>query len=1481
MAKQRLPRSDRQAFWEAYDHRCAYCDESIRWTDLVIDHIIPESLLEKPLKLASVQSEYGLGKDFDLRGDLNLVPVCARCNKEKSDRLYPQERTIIILGKASQHAARVVALRTRFQQEPKKERLLADLSGAFEIGAISKMELQQLFEACGRDEQPETRLEDIRDLKGAGVVDDPEVVRIFGNASQPLLGWPKETAGQWIERPALSELNAALETGRHSFTALLGDPGSGKSALLSRLGTDLAERGVALLAIKADLIPRDVDSAARLEEYLGTPAGLVSCVRQLAANRVIVLLIDQVDALTELMDQHPARLRVLLGLINQLRGIDDIHIVLSCREFEFRHDLRLASLKPHPVRLFDPPWEDVRLLLSTVGIDASNWPPEVRRLLCRPQHLNLFVRHLAVGNEVPAFRSYHTMLEAVLRERVLQQPWGPAAMRTLESLAGAMATEEDLWLPVARFQNEQAELDRLVATDLIAYSPDGLRIGFRHQTLFDFLRARAFTARYVHLAEYVLERQDALFVRPILWSTLHYFREADRKGYQREVRALWCRQKLRNHILYLLIGFLGQVPDPDPVECGWLLTLLGDSRLRSKVVRAIEGNPAWFEKMQLHLPGLMSGDDQAAWHASWVLQRAVNFSRSSALDLIERYWLPYSNRDHLTVQTLCQLKEWDERAVRAAEVAVRRTPDQGAFGRTIASIAAKSRPDLAPLILAAELWGALERAEASPIQVPDPPCDNAPDSEKITYRLVHGDAQWRAVEAIVSDASRWHDLGDLAEAAPRAFVEQIWPWLLHVLARYNRNGNENLQSYRRDPIFDLTGDERHMHQNLATVIEKAICGFARTAPIDFLAFADQHAGSDMLVVHRLLARGMKLVIPDHAQRVVAYLLADTRRFALGPYSDVHAESRELIAAAVPVIDTDARLTLERAILSWKYLRPDAHETADDRRHCLRWNREHRIRLLRAFPEALLSAQCAKLLREEERALPHTPDKEYGLEGGLIASSVSTAQMARASDANLLNLFDELDDSTGWHNPRDFLKGGSLEASRALGEFAKTNQERALQLLRKLQPGRHERYAAEALRGISEAEQPLLEPLIQAVHELAARGFASEEFRYSVAWALAKIAPKSNGLDNRTCTLLDGWLRDTKKGDAETITQPKDTDANRIRSILLEGGLRILPRGNYPVLHALFMGYFCRVPVGQDGWLSVLEQHLDRDEAPEVWEVLAQRELPYLAQANPERANELIARLLQRVPAVVNTEGLVRLVGRAHKWLRPATTHFCLANWEAGTWEDGPQAAAEVAMLRHALVPDDRRCQETIDGILAAEDSSDDRIKRRRCGLAFLCGELWDVPRARGIATRILLALLPSMDSSLAEAWLSVFNRSDHLLIDAYTEQLLDGITKHSLVLRYGHSGALVDRLKELLENGSENERVCRVVTKLLAECGQEIGDLRTAWALSGEDLVDIALTLQRSPETRSCGTDIFERLMDLDVYRASEALGELDRRFPA
>jgi hypothetical protein len=295
---------------------------------------------------------------------------------------------------------------------------------------------------------------------------------------------------------------------------------------------------------------------------------------------------------------------------------------------------------------------------------------------------------------------------------------------------------------------------------------------------------------------------------------------------------------------------------------------------------------------------------------------------------------------------------------------------------------------------------------------------------------------------------------------------------------------------------------------------------------------------------------------------------------------------------------------------------------------------------------------------------------------------------------------------------------------------------------------------------------------------------------------------------------------------------------------------------------------------------VLERHLGRVEDTKVWETLCQREFTYLDHAPSERVSDLIARLLAKEPPLVYTEGFVHFVGRAHRWLRPSVTEFCMAKWQDGTWEKGLQAAAEIAMLRHALMPDEPKSQEMVDRILAANGSSADGLRRQRCGLAFLCGELWHVQRARPSVTRVLVSLLPVMDSPLADAWLSVFNRSEHLLVDTYTEQLLDAIIKQPAVLRYGHSSALVDRLKELLEQGSQEERVCCVVTKLLSECGEDIGDVRKAWAISAGDLVDIALTLQRWPETRSCGTDIFERLMDLNVYEVAEALGELDRRFP-
>lgn len=53
-----------------------------------VDHIIPESFLEKPNELQAALSDFGLPSDFDLNSFANWLPACSPCNGAKNDLLF-------------------------------------------------------------------------------------------------------------------------------------------------------------------------------------------------------------------------------------------------------------------------------------------------------------------------------------------------------------------------------------------------------------------------------------------------------------------------------------------------------------------------------------------------------------------------------------------------------------------------------------------------------------------------------------------------------------------------------------------------------------------------------------------------------------------------------------------------------------------------------------------------------------------------------------------------------------------------------------------------------------------------------------------------------------------------------------------------------------------------------------------------------------------------------------------------------------------------------------------------------------------------------------------------------------------------------------------------------------------------------------------------------------------------------------------------
>jgi len=83
------------------------------------------------------------------------------------------------------------------------------------------------------------------------------------------------------------------------------------------------------------------------------------------------------------------------------------------------------------------------------------------------------------------------------------------------------------------------------------------------------------------------------------------------------------------------------------------------------------------------------------------------------------------------------------------------------------------------------------------------------------------------------------------------------------------------------------------------------------------------------------------------------------------------------------------------------------------------------------------------------------------------------------------------------------------------------------------------------------------------------------------------------------------------------------------------------------------------------------------------------------------------------------------------------------------------------------------------------------------GIVVAAAEIWDFPKARSEATRVLLALLPCDDHSVVQVWRRVFN-SPWSMADDCTRQILDAVCTHRELLRVKHGGALVDRLKRAL-----------------------------------------------------------------------------------
>lgn len=1282
----------------------------------------------------------------------------------------------------------------------------------------------------------------------------------FRAASQNLLRWPRRlVTGEWIEQPALEKLMTKIRETESSTTLLLGPPGSGKSALLAELGSCLASEGITLLALKADMLSQDVKTITDLKQELNLSLNPVESIGVLARAETVVILVDQLDAVAEIMDRKSERLNVLLGFIKALSDRTNVHVVATTRIFEYRHDTRLATIEADTLELSLPGWELLSPILDREGYKSQRMSEEVKKLLRVPMHLNLFLDLASPGKE---FTSLQSMLEELWTRKVTSAEGPDDRNQLVALLAEEMAKREVLWLPVPVASDYRESMDVLLSDGILSYRDDDRRfIGFRHQTYFDFALARTFASGQHDLAEFVLKRQEGLFVRPYLLSGLNYLRggEGARSVYYDVVRRLF-QSGARLHIRALLIDYLAGRSDPDVTESQLLLPLLDDDSDGQRVLYAIAVNEAWFDRL-INAPGFerwMRGPTEKTRYALSPLTEAARRGDERVVDLIEMYWAQHQKYDPFSLSVLTDLTVWSNRAVELATRLVRRTNPYSVDH--LINRVAEDNPVGATRVLGAHLHLL---------------------TEEFRLRSNGASSKYSTTNYPILTNHR-HNILDLAEAAPKAFIDEVLPVLKGHIEKNAYPEHDFVVGYREDPMTYRSWEDEDEKHTLLYALYRAVDVLACSDPSGFLALADANESSDFLIVHRLLARGYRELVTTHAEKVLEYLLGEDRRLIIGDREDRFRETKALITSLYPNLDTDQRRRLEEAVIRFKYYKafyPSWTEEERDRR--IGHTRESRLRLLRAFPESLMSPELKRLWKSEEEELPGVQDWDFKMTGmRVVVAPVSKEEMTRMPDEDLLSLLNEMekrsDSSFHISQEGDTIPGGAEEQASELGQLAKSDPHRVAMLIRSFSP-EQEGFVCNALVGIAESEYPVAD-CYDLIRYFVAQGFSSNRFKEKVAEALEKCAYKNKGLPEDMLALLEKWLAEHPEPSVMNSDSSFEARYEREKFSPIFFGMGAMDSygviGRTSIINALASGFLLQEQPDIENWDRLIQNRINHERHPRIW-ALTMKRMPVLFNKDKAQATQRYDEVIKACPDVLRMPmalgGIASILGLS----QPKTTE---ERWldrlcEAGS-RSQMQAYGELLVLYNCRLSDEWSTERIRYHLRDTSDA--DTGEEILVGMAYAAAHLWRHHKCRPMATEILVNLSKRESEHLQHAVANVFfqtERHETVLSQELRDILNAAREKREILLKA--AGAIVKTVQPYIE--SDPDLVYRTCTSVLDAIEQSEAQRNPIWSVA-EELTQIAITLHRIPTHREDGLTMFERLIDMNVREARAALEILDRK---
>ena len=822
---------------------------------------------------------------------------------------------------------------------------------------------------------------------------------------------------------------------------LAGGAGYGKTVITKDLYDKLKTNNIPTLALKADKLY--VNNFKELQEKINISVPIHEFIDQCKQHfETIVIIIDQIDALSQSLSSNRSFLDTYVSLIEGYKNDPIVRIIISVRYFDLLYDPALRpykDVKTIEVKLLAV--EDVKRQLAKIGHFDKSISTQLMELLRIPNNLDVFSRIYQTGGDFAGINSIQGLYSELWKIKItnvkeVHMLETERIKETLFLIAAEMYRHQKISVKEASFETFATELKYLKSEQIINSQRGELQ--FFHQSFYDYVFARQFVETRSSVLSYIHQENQSILARAALKMILNYLREIDPQSYDRQVSVLLKNKKIRFHVHHLIITTVAVIDKPSIAEKKLLQSVIKRDKMFF-ITFCEQSSLNWInyfiqsgliDEMLFprQLPTLVK-----QFHK---ITKCFRFFKNKSADILSAK--PLQNLALVMLQ----------RNIAGAPAVVlpylKKIENKEIVLNILFHLSDWTTPGALAIL---ESCGSLRFDDYRHSKILEDLVSVKPEYvfEKIKDWLVDGDS------STTNDLHRKEGLlKKLFEFLPEPTFQFLFQYFIRLIDGQNYH-NENKPLIQDYIIYDINFDEEHLHGN--SFVFQQLLGYlkdsAETNQEFFMAFLEQNIKSQYLAVQRAIIyvySGREKQYRDYVFQTFRFLNSID---ALNAFDVLSDSLRLLLQVSFPFFKKEQSRQVIQAIENIPV--KDYYIVDRDGKKSL-WSRFglNKYRYLMCLPPNLIanSRQLNKEFGEYQRKYPDRSILESNKSrGGLVRAPLTDQAYSKMNYNAWIRSFKKFNVERGinaWGE--DFLKGGLSEHAAAFKTTVKKNPEKYLPLL---------------------------------------------------------------------------------------------------------------------------------------------------------------------------------------------------------------------------------------------------------------------------------------------------------------------------------------------------------------------------------------------------------------------------------------------------